>query len=134
MSSSKQLVSEKRLLFLTALVLSCLILGSLRFDDWRVTTGVIVGGLLSFLNLLWLKKSTSSLLAEATGDNDGANGFDSALYVLRYAIIAMIVALCAMFKLISVAAALVGLLSFAFAILLEAIIQFYFIIVNREED
>lgn len=125
--------TEIRLLFLTAIVLLLLGIGSLRFANWRVTLGVCLGGALSFLNVYWLKISVKSLF---TGIEDGApvQPFRASLFVFRYALIAAIIGLAAAFGLVSVAATLVGLLSFAFAILLEAFIQIYFIIVNREED
>lgn len=125
-------ISEKRLLVLTAIVLTALTIGSLSFGNWRVTLGVLLGGTLSFLNLYWLKLSLKNLLYKAAEGKQPR--FNSALYVLRYVFIAAIAAAAVSLKLVTVAATLVGLLSFAFAILLETIIQIYFIIVNREED
>ena len=132
--NGKSEISEKRLLWLTAIVLLFLTVGSLfRFGNWRVSLGVFLGGVLSFLNLYWLKLSLNALLGEASAG--GRPRFNSALYVLRYLTIATIIAFAATFNLVSVAATLVGLLSFAFAILLEAIIQlFYIVIVNREDN
>lgn len=130
--SAKFEISEKRLLFLTAVVLIALTLGSLSFGNWRVTTGVLLGGSLSFLNLWWLKLSLSSLLGQA---QDGARPrFNASLYLLRYITIALIITIAVTFRLVTVAATLVGLLSFAFAVLLEAIIQLYLVIVNREDN
>lgn len=125
--------SEKRLLVLTAIVWLMLALGSLRFGDWRVTAGVLLGGVLSFLNVYWLKVSLKSLFAKDVAGEPSPH-INSALYVLRYVFIAAIIAAAVLLRLVSVAATIVGLLSFAFAILLEAIIQLYFVIVNREES
>lgn len=130
--TNNQTGMEKRLLFLTAIVLLFLAVGSLRFADWRITLGVLLGGALSFLNIYWLKTSVRSLFG-ANGNEPTAR-FSTSLFLLRYFIIASVVAAAAMFGLVSVAASIVGLLSFAFAILLEAFIQIYFVIVNREED
>ena len=105
--------------------------GSLALGDWRVTTGVLLGGTLSLLNVYWLKLSLKSLLHKAAAGEKPR--FNSALYILRYIIIAMIVGFAAALKLVAVAATIVGLLSFAFAVLIEALIQFYFVIVNRED-
>lgn len=132
--SGKGEISEKRLLWLTAAVLLLLTVASFfKFTDWRVALGVFLGGVLSFLNLYWLRLSLKALLGTAA-ETGARPRFNSALYVLRYLTIATIIAFAATFNLVSVAATLVGLLSFAFAILLEAIIQIYFVIVNREED
>ena len=124
-------ISEKRLSILTTIVLILLVVGSLAFEDWRVTTGVCLGGALSFLNLIWLKKSVASLLQKAVGDTQPPR-IHSALYVLRYIIIAIIITFAVMLDVVSVAATLVGLLSFAFAILIESFIQIYFLIIDRE--
>jgi hypothetical protein len=130
--SAKSEFPEKRLLILTALVWLSFIAASLRFNNWRVTAGVVLGGALSLLNAYWLRISLKAMLDQAADTK--LPRFNMALYVLRYIIIVMIVALAVWFRLVSVAATLVGLLSFAFAILLEAIIQLYFVIVNREES
>ena len=118
--------------WLAAIVLIALAAGSLRFWDFKITFGVLLGGALSFANLYWLKISIVSLLDKAAEGKKPS--FNAAFYVLRYAIIALTVFAAVSFNAVSVAATLVGLLSFAFAILLEAFIQVYFIIVNREED
>ena len=124
--------SEKRLLVLTGIIILVLVAGSLWLENWRVTLGIILGGVLSLLNIYWLRLSLRNLLNAAAGSEQPR--FNSALYILRYLFIAIIVTLAAMLGLVSVAATLIGLLSFAFAILLEAIIQLITIIFIREES
>ena len=125
-------ISEKRLLVLTGIIILVLVVGSLWLENWRVTLGIILGGVLSLLNIYWLRLSLKNLLsAAATGSQPR---FNASLYILRYLFIAIIVAFAAMLGLVSVAATLIGLLSFAFAILLEAIIQLIIIIFIREES
>lgn len=133
MSDARRDNTEQRLLFLTAIVLLLLGVGSLQFGNWRVTLGVCLGGALSFLNIYWLRISVRSLFIGIETDAP-VQPVRASLFVFRYALIAAIIGLATTFGLVSVAATLVGLLSFAFAILLEAFIQLYFIIVNREED
>ena len=125
-------ISEKGILFLTVIVIILLVGGSLWLGHWRVTLGVVLGGILSLLNVYWLRLSLKSLLGEAVAGFQPR--FNAAFYILRYLFIAVIVMFAAWLGLVSVAATLVGLLSFAFAILLEAIIQLIFIIVIREES
>jgi heme/copper-type cytochrome/quinol oxidase subunit 4 len=125
--------SEKRLLLFTAIVLIVLFVGSLWLQNWRVSLGVLLGGTLSFLNVYWLKLSLKNLFNK-TPKSEMISQFNSSFYILRYVIIATIVAFMATLRLVSVAATIIGLLSFAFAILLEAIVQLYFVIVNREES
>lgn len=124
--------SEKRLFFLTGAVILLLVGGSFWLTDWRVTFGIILGGILSLLNVYWLRLSLESLLNEAVAGFQPR--FTASFYVLRYFFIAIIVVFAAWLGLVSVAATLVGLLSFAFAILLEAIIQLIFIIFTIEES
>lgn len=124
--------SEKRLLILTGIIILMLVTGSFWLADWRVTFGIILGGALSLLNVYWLRLSLKNLLNAAAGHSQPR--FNSALYILRYLFIAIIVTLAAMLGLVSVAATLIGLLSFAFAILLEAFIQLIIIIFIREES
>ncbi|HZH33716.1 MAG TPA: ATP synthase subunit I [Pyrinomonadaceae bacterium] len=125
-------ISEKRLLWITTVVLAALIGGSVFFASWRVTTGLLMGGALSFLNLYWLKKSLDSLFGKVASGSK--SGFNASFYIFRYAVIAFVVFLAASLDVASVAAMLLGLLSFAFAILIEAIIQLYLTFVNREEN
>jgi hypothetical protein len=125
-------ISEKRLLVLTGVIILLLVVGSLWLEDWHVTFGIILGGVLSLLNVYWLRLSLKNLLSAAAAGSKPR--FNAALYILRYLFIAVIVAFAAMLGLVSVAATLIGLLSFAFAILLEAIIQIIIIIFIREES
>jgi hypothetical protein len=125
-------LSERRLLVTMSVVLILLVGASLFLADWDVTIGLILGGALSFLNYFWLKNSLSSLF-EKVGTGRGGK-FSASFYIIRYAVIAVVIFAAAQLHLASVAAMLVGLLSFAFAILLEAVIQLYLAIVNREES
>lgn len=126
------MLSERRLLATMTLILLAMVVTSLFLANWTVTIGLMLGGALSFLNYYWLKKSLHSLfekVAEGTGGK-----FSASFYIIRYAVIAIVIFAAAQLGLASVAAMLVGLLSFAFAILLEAVIQLYLAIVNREEN
>jgi hypothetical protein len=125
-------ISEKRLLWFMAIVSVVEIVGSLFLGNWRITFGLMLGSALSFLNYYWLKISLRSLFDRATaGERPRFTGF---LYVLRYGALALTIALASQLKLITIAAALIGLLTFAIAILIEAFIQVFISIVNREEN
>ena len=125
-------LSETRLLATMCAVLIFFVAASLFLWNLDVTVGLILGGALSFLNYYWLKKSLRSLFDRVTDGTGG--GFSASFYIFRYAVIGVVIAAAAKLHLASVAAMLVGLLSFAFAILLEAVIQLYLAIVNREEN
>lgn len=126
------MLSERRLLVTMSVILIAMVAVSIFFANSDVTVGLILGGALSFLNYFWLKNSLRSLF-EKVGTGSGGK-FSASFYIIRYAVIAVVIFAAAQLHLASVAAMLVGLLSFAFAILLEAVIQLYLAIVNREES
>ncbi len=102
------------------------------FVPWRISTGLLLGGLLSLFNHYWMRTSISA-------------GFDLALsqgtkpqitviqYVLRYFVVGTIVFASYRLNVISLPAALVGLCSFVPALFVEAFREFYFAIIHREE-
>jgi len=104
---------------------------SIPFASWRVTTGLFLGGVLSLLNYHWLSGSTAaafSVLAHGTRPR-----LKLAQYVLRYLVIAAAVFVAYQLKAVSLAATLVGLSSFVVAMFVEALREFYFAFIHREE-
>ena len=126
------MLSEQRLLAMMTVILIAMVVTSLFLANWTVTTGLMLGGALSYLNYYWLKSSLRSLFEKVAQGTGGK--FSASFYIIRYAVIAIVIFAAARLGLASVAAMLVGLLSFAFAILLEAVVQLYLSIVNREES
>jgi hypothetical protein len=126
------MLSERRLLALMTVILIAMVVTSLFLANWTVTIGLMLGGALSYLNYYWLKSSLRSLFEKVAQGTGGK--FSASFYIIRYAVIGLVIFAAAQLGLASVAAMLVGLLSFAFAVLLEAIIQLYLSIVNREES
>ncbi|HEY0005569.1 MAG TPA: ATP synthase subunit I [Pyrinomonadaceae bacterium] len=123
---------ERRLWRGMCAVLALAVLISVAFAPWRVTTGLILGGILSFFNHHWLRTSLGAVFGGAALGKRPR--LSAARYVLRYFVIASIVAAAYRLDLISIAATLVGLCSFAAAIMIEALTQFYFAIVYREDN
>jgi hypothetical protein len=110
---------------------------SLALAPWRVTTGLLLGGILSFFNHHWLRHSLGAVFGGAAARRGGGGGrprLGAARYVVRYVIIAAIVAAAYWLDLVSIAATIAGLCSFAAAIMIEALTQLYFAIVYREEN
>ena len=104
---------------------------SIPFASWRVTTGLLLGGVLSLLNYHWLSGSTAaafSVLAHGARPR-----LKLAQYVLRYVVIATVVFVAYQLKAVSLAATLVGLSSFVVAMFVEALREFYFAFIHREE-
>jgi len=104
---------------------------SLLFAPWRVSTGLLLGGLLSLLNHYWLTTSTTAAFSALI---DGQKPRLSLVqYILRYAVIGSVIVLAYKFRIASVPALIAGLCSFVFALFVEASREFYFAIIHREE-
>ena len=98
---------------------------------WRVTTGLLMGGLLALFSHNWLKNSAAAAIhLSAVG---GQPQLRLAQFVLRYVVIGAVVFSAYTLNLISLPAVFVGLSSFVVAMFAEALREFYFAIIEREE-
>ena len=98
---------------------------------WRVTSGLLLGGLLALFSHSWLKNSAEAAInLSAMG---GRPQLRLAQFVLRYAVVGAAVFAFYTLDLVSLPAVLVGLSSFVVAIFVEALREFYFAIKEREE-
>ncbi|HEX8843029.1 MAG TPA: ATP synthase subunit I [Pyrinomonadaceae bacterium] len=122
---------ERRLFRLMCVIVAVAVIVSAVLAPWRVTTGLLVGGVLSLFNYHWLHTSLAAVFSTAASGKRVK--IKAARYVLRYFIIAGVVAALYALDLVSIVATLLGLCSFAVAMMIEAFIQIYFAIVNREE-
>ncbi len=125
---------ERRLLRSVFVLVAVAVLVSLVFAPWRVTTGLLLGGTLSLLNHHWLRVSLRAVFGEGVGGGGARPRLGAARYVLRYFLIALVVAAAYRLDLVSIGATLAGLCSFAAAVMVEAFMQLYFAIVYREES
>jgi hypothetical protein len=121
----------KRVFRHMAIAVALAVLGSLPFAHWRITTGLLIGGLLSLLNHHWLSSSTAAVFRVV------AHGAKPQLrltqYILRYFVIGVVVFLTYKLNLVSLAATIAGLCSFVVALFVEAFREFYFAIIHRGE-
>ena len=93
---------------------------------WRVTTGLLVGGLLALFSHSWLKNSAAAAIRlSATG---GRPQLRLAQFLLRYVVIAAVVFSAYTLDLISLTAVFIGLSTFVVALFVEALREFYFAI------
>src|SRR6266550_2547285 len=113
------------------LAMALAVIASLPFAQWRVTGGLLLGGVLALLNHHWLSGSTTAAFAVL------AHGVRPRLrlaqYILRYFVIAAVVSVAYKLNAVSLAATLVGLSSFVAALFVEAFREFYFAFIHREE-
>ena len=123
---------EKRLPVFTGIVWLIMIAFSLTKADWRITTGIILGGALALLNYYWMKSSIAAVFKTIT-HGDGKPSL-IARYILRYFAIVCAVVLANELKIITIPATIIGLCSFAGAVFLESFYQIYLLIVKREEN
>ena len=98
---------------------------------WRVTTGLLLGGLLALFSHRWLKNSAAAAIQLAT--DRGVKQLRLAQFLLRYVVIAGLVFATYTLDLVSLPAVLAGLCSFVAALMVEALREFYFAIIEREE-
>lgn len=122
---------ETRIFRTMAVAVALAVIGSLTFAGWRVTAGLLVGGILSLLNHHWLSSSTAAAFSVVA--HGARPRLKLAQYVLRYIVIAAVVFVAYKFNIVSLAATIAGLCSFVVALFVEAIREFYFAIFHREE-
>jgi hypothetical protein len=122
---------ERRIFRIMAFAVALAVVASLPFGQWRITTGLLLGGLLSLLNHHWL--SSSSAAAFSVVAHGAKPKLKLAQYILRYLVIAATVVLAYKLNIVSLTASIAGLCSFVVALFVEALREFYFAIIHREE-
>ncbi len=123
--------TERRILRGMCVAVALAVAASAFVAPWRVTAGLLLGGLLALLNYHWLRTSAEAFLSSAaTGARPKRR---VARYVLRYAVVAGVVAAAYRLDAVSLAATLAGLCAFVPAALFEGFMQLYFAVTRREE-
>jgi predicted branched-subunit amino acid permease len=98
---------------------------------WRVTTGLLLGGALGVLNQHWLRTSVAAIFNDLPAEARPKRR--AARYILRYVLVAAVIAFAVKINLVSLVAALAGMCAVVVALLAEGFRQLYFAIVDREE-
>ena len=116
-------LTHKRILLLMAVVTILCSFSALIVDSWQFALGIGVGGLLSFLNYYWMKWSLKGTFERAVeGQRPGVFGVQ---YILRYFGFGLVLALIYVSNALPIIAVLLGLGSFAYAIVIEGIIRIF---------
>jgi hypothetical protein len=105
---------------------------SFGFAPWRVTTGLLLGGLLSLLNHHWMRSSIAVAFDRGLGKGTKPR-IKLAQYILRYFVIVIAVFVAYKLNIVSLTATIAGLCSFVVALFAEAFREIYFAIIHREE-
>jgi len=113
----------------TTVVLAIVV--SLVVGPWRVSTGIALGGSLSLLNFHWMRGSIAAAFTVADPGKKPSIGIGH--YLLRYFVVTLAVFVGYLLNVVSVPAAILGLCSFVPALFAEAVREFYFAIIHREE-
>ena len=123
---------DTRVLRTMAIAVGVAVVLSSAFAPWRVTTGLLLGGLLSLLSHHWMRSSIAAAFSGALEAGTKPK-FTSVKYILRYFVIALAVLVAYQLNLVSFPATIAGLCSFVVALFVEALRAFYFVIIQREE-
>jgi hypothetical protein len=118
--------------FRTMLIASSLaVVISMFLAPWRVSVGIMIGGLLALFSHRWLKNSVAAAIEMSIGAKE--NRLRLTQFLLRYCVIALIVYFVVVLGIANLTAVLAGLASFVVALMVEAGREFYFAITHREE-
>ncbi len=98
---------------------------------WRVSSGLLIGGALALFSHRWLRNSAAAAINLSIGG--GVRQIQLFQFILRYVVVAAAVFAAAEFGIASLTAMLIGLSSFVLALFVEALREFYFAIIRREE-
>ena len=129
--SATSSMSHQRILWTMAVVAILGGLASFIFVSWQFGVGVLFGGVLSFVNYYWLKISLKNafgnVVVSESEEEELAEKprFLTARYIFRYFFLGLVLYIIWMTKLVPIASVLLGLVSFAMAILIEAVILIF---------
>ena len=123
-------LSHRRILLLTGLIGVLGTLISFIYAEWRFGIGLFIGGILAFVNYYWLKFSLKKVFDEA---EEGEKPRISAIrYMSRYFALALILTFISLLKLVPIVAVILGLTSFAVALVLEGFIKIFTSVFKKE--
>lgn len=122
-SGSLKELSHKRILLIMAVVIAVGSALASIFVSGRFGAGVFLGGLLAFGNYYWMKLSLKGIFEKAVrGENPR---FLASSYIFRYIAFGVILLIIYLSKTLDIVSVLVGLLSFALAVLIEGLIRIF---------
>ncbi len=116
-------LSHRRILITMAVIAVLGSIAGLIFVSGGFAAGVLIGGLLSFVNYFWLKRSLKIIFDRAiAGDKPR---FLGAKYFLRYVAFGVILTIVYLTGIVPVVAIILGIASFALAVVAEGIIRIF---------
>ena len=110
-------ISHRRLLFEMAAVVIAGTIAGFVFFSARVGFGVLMGGILAFVNYFWQKHSIKAIFDRAIEGKKSR--FLALRYILRYVALGGVLAIIYLTQTVSIYAVIFGLASFAIAVVIE---------------
>ena len=125
-------ISHGRVLVLMAAITVSGSLISFLAGSTEFSGGVLVGGIISLLSYFWLSKTLRSMMERATRGE--ITQFQAAKFFLRYVVIGGVLFVVYRSSAFPMIAVLLGLASFAGAIVLEGFVRVFKGIIHQKED
>ena len=116
-------LSHRRILWTMGVVALFASLAGLIFVSWQFGLGVVLGGILSLINYYWLKISLKKIFDQAAGGLKPR--FLAVRYFARYLTLGVILLIIFLTKTVPIVAVILGLASFALAIVVEGLIRLF---------
>lgn len=126
-----QPLSHRRILSIMGMVVLAGTISSFWYVSLNFGFGFLLGGILSFVNYFWLKYSLKAVFDRVVTEENPK--FSASRYFLRYFVLGLVLAAVFFTKIVSFTAVILGLLSFAFAILIEGLIRIFTAFFNKKE-
>jgi hypothetical protein len=127
-----QPISHARILTVMAAVTAVASVVSFFAESALFAFGVLIGGTMSVINYYWLKRSIKTLF-ELAAEGEKPQ-FLATRYFLRYLTFAAVLAVVYLTKAVPVVAVLLGLASFALAIVIEGFSRLISGLFNKKEN
>lgn len=122
-------LSHRRILMLMA---ALVVLGSLAgfiFISGKFGSGILIGGLLSFVNYYWLKHTLRVIFDRAKGgEKPRLFAFG---YIIRYIVFGFVIAMIYLSQAIPITSVIAGLGSFAVAVVIEGFLRIFTSFFNK---
>ncbi len=116
-------ISHRRILWTMGAVALFGSLAGFIFVSWQFGLGVVLGGILSLINYYWLKISLKKIFDQAAGGLKPR--FLAVRYFARYLTLGVILLIIFLTKTVPIVAVILGLASFALAIVVEGLIRLF---------
>jgi hypothetical protein len=123
-------LSHKRIFILMAFAVLLGSVFSSIFVSLNFAVGVLIGGVLSLINYYWLSRSLKSVIEDAVAG--GAPHFLAGRAFIRYLAFGAILGIVYLTRAVPMIAVLLGLASFAVAIIFEALIRIFSSFFNKK--